>query len=115
GEFTRQADVLIVAAGSPHLINGDHVKEGAIAIDVGINPVRDTGGTTRLVGDMDTQSVARKAQAVTPVPGGVGPVTDVCLLENVLLAAKRSSGQAPRRREPFKDLGAGRAASPRSP
>jgi len=87
-EFTGQADVLISAAGVAGLIDESHVKEGVIAIDVGINPVEGPGDKVRLVGDMDTRSVAKKAEAITPVPGGVGPVTDVCLLENVLLAAR---------------------------
>jgi methylenetetrahydrofolate dehydrogenase (NADP+)/methenyltetrahydrofolate cyclohydrolase len=90
-EFTLQADVLIVATGVPHLIGGSCVKEGVIAIDVGINPVEDPeSGETKLVGDLDFQSVAEKAGAITPVPGGVGPVTDVCLLQSVVLAAERS-------------------------
>lgn len=87
-EHTLRADVLIVAAGVPNLVGGDHVREGVIVVDVGINPVEnpETGGTT-LVGDLDFQSVAEKAEALTPVPGGVGPVTDAWLLRNTTLAA----------------------------
>ena len=86
--FTRQADILIVAAGVPGLINGDMVKDGVIAIDVGINAVVDQdSGRTRMVGDIDTESVAERAEAVTPVPGGVGPLTDVWLVHNAILAA----------------------------
>ncbi len=86
-EFTSQADVLIVAAGSPGLITGDMVKPGVIAIDVGINPVEGEGGQVHLVGDLDFDSVARCAEALTPVPGGVGPVTDVWLVRNAVLAS----------------------------
>jgi methylenetetrahydrofolate dehydrogenase (NADP+)/methenyltetrahydrofolate cyclohydrolase len=64
------------------------VKEGVIAVDVGINPVRDEEtGKVRLVGDLDFETVARKAEAITPVPGGVGPITDVWLLRNTAAAA----------------------------
>ena len=87
-EHTRQADILVVAAGLPGLVTGDMVKEGVIAVDVGINPVRDEeSGKVRLVGDLDFDSVAEKAEAVTPVPGGVGPITDVWLLRNTAEAA----------------------------
>jgi len=87
-EHTRRADILIVAAGVPRLVDGSMVKEGVIAVDVGINPVPDpeTGKTT-LVGDLDYESVAVKAEAITPVPGGVGPITDVWLLRNTIRAA----------------------------
>jgi methylenetetrahydrofolate dehydrogenase (NADP+)/methenyltetrahydrofolate cyclohydrolase len=85
-DYTRPADVLIVAAGVPGLVTGDHVRDGVIAIDVGINAVPGPRGT-RLVGDLDDDSVAGRAEAVTPVPGGVGPVTDVWLLRNTVAAA----------------------------
>ncbi|MCX9192296.1 bifunctional 5,10-methylene-tetrahydrofolate dehydrogenase/5,10-methylene-tetrahydrofolate cyclohydrolase [Carbonactinospora thermoautotrophica] len=94
-EHTAQADILIVAAGSPALITGEHVKEGVIAIDVGINPLPDPRtGKVRLVGDLDFDSVAKKAQAISPVPGGVGPITDVWLLKNTVSAAKLAAGVA---------------------
>jgi methylenetetrahydrofolate dehydrogenase (NADP+)/methenyltetrahydrofolate cyclohydrolase len=86
--FTRQADVLIVAAGVPGLVTGDMVKDGVVAIDVGINAVTNpTTGKTQLVGDIDTDAVAERAEAVTPVPGGVGPLTDVWLVHNAVRAA----------------------------
>ncbi len=87
-EYTARADILIVAAGVPGLITGEHVKDGVIAIDVGINAVTDPiDGTTRIVGDLDFDSVATKAEALSPVPGGVGPITDVWLLANTMRAA----------------------------
>jgi len=89
-DHTATADVLIVAAGVPGLIRGEHCKPGVIAIDVGINAVPRPGGGTRLVGDLDHDSVATKAEALSPVPGGVGPVTDVWLLRNTVAAAELS-------------------------
>jgi methylenetetrahydrofolate dehydrogenase (NADP+)/methenyltetrahydrofolate cyclohydrolase len=91
-EHTSTADILVVAAGVPKLVTGAMVKEGVIAVDVGINPVRDEEtGRVRLVGDLDFDSVAEKAEAVTPVPGGVGPITDVWLLRNTAEAAALQS------------------------
>jgi methylenetetrahydrofolate dehydrogenase (NADP+) / methenyltetrahydrofolate cyclohydrolase len=87
-DHTRRADILVVAAGVPRVVDGDMVKDGVIAIDVGINAVADEAtGKTRLVGDLDFESVAAKAEAVSPVPGGVGPITDVWLLRNTIEAA----------------------------
>jgi methylenetetrahydrofolate dehydrogenase (NADP+) / methenyltetrahydrofolate cyclohydrolase len=91
---TRRADVLVVAAGVPGLITGAHVKDGVIAVDVGINPVTDETGRVRLVGDLDFATVAERAAAVTPVPGGVGPITDVWLLYNTVAAAGLAAGVA---------------------
>jgi methylenetetrahydrofolate dehydrogenase (NADP+) / methenyltetrahydrofolate cyclohydrolase len=85
---TRRADVLCVAAGKPGVVTGDMVKEGAVIVDVGINRL-DTG---RLVGDVDFESASRKARAITPVPGGVGPMTIAMLLRNTLLAAEQQVG-----------------------
>jgi methylenetetrahydrofolate dehydrogenase (NADP+) / methenyltetrahydrofolate cyclohydrolase len=89
GWHTRRADVLVVAAGVPGLIQTQHIREGAIVLDVGINPVTDPAtGATRMVGDVDFTQVAPRARAITPVPGGIGPVTDVWLLRNAALAAR---------------------------
>jgi methylenetetrahydrofolate dehydrogenase (NADP+)/methenyltetrahydrofolate cyclohydrolase len=86
--FTRQADILVVAAGVPNLVGADMVKDGVIAVDVGINPVTNPSTRrTHLVGDIDTVEVAKRAEAVTPVPGGVGPLTDVWLVHNAVRAA----------------------------
>jgi methylenetetrahydrofolate dehydrogenase (NADP+) / methenyltetrahydrofolate cyclohydrolase len=91
-EHTRAADILVVAAGVPRLITGEMVKDGVIAVDVGINPVEDPKtGKVRLVGDLDFESVAARAEAISPVPGGVGPITDVWLLRNALDAARHQA------------------------
>lgn len=98
-EHTRRADILIVATGVPGLVSADHVKDGVIAVDVGINPVQDpTTGKTHLVGDLDFTSVAERAEAITPVPGGVGPITDVWLLRNTITAARLALNMAATRR-----------------
>lgn len=91
--FTRQADILAVAAGRPRLITADMVKPGAVVVDVGIN--RSAGGM--IVGDVDFDGVREVASRVTPVPGGVGPMTITMLLENTLRAAERSLAPAPGR------------------
>jgi methylenetetrahydrofolate dehydrogenase (NADP+)/methenyltetrahydrofolate cyclohydrolase len=91
-DHTRAADVLVVAAGVPRFITGSMVKPGAIVIDVGINPERnEETGKVRMVGDVDTDSVAEVASAVSPVPGGVGPITDLFLLRNAVTAARLQS------------------------
>jgi len=90
-EHTRHADLLIVAAGVPGLITADHVREGAIVVDIGINPVQGPDGTVRLVGDVDFEGVRERAGAITPVPGGVGPMTRAMLLVNTLRAARRGT------------------------
>lgn len=84
GEITREADVLIAALGRPKFVKEDMVKPGAVVIDVGIN--RNDEG--KLVGDVDFENVAKKASYITPVPGGVGPMTIAMLMENVVKAAK---------------------------
>jgi methylenetetrahydrofolate dehydrogenase (NADP+)/methenyltetrahydrofolate cyclohydrolase len=94
-EHTAAADVIIVAAGTPGLIAGQHVKDGVIAIDVGINPVTDAAtGKVHFVGDLDFPSVAAKARAISPVPGGVGPITDVWLMHNTVTAARLGAERA---------------------
>jgi methylenetetrahydrofolate dehydrogenase (NADP+)/methenyltetrahydrofolate cyclohydrolase len=86
------ADILVVAVGRPEMVRGDWIKPGAVVIDVGINrvpskdPVKAAEGKTRLVGDVAYAEAAEKALAVTPVPGGVGPMTIACLLRNTLQA-----------------------------
>jgi methylenetetrahydrofolate dehydrogenase (NADP+)/methenyltetrahydrofolate cyclohydrolase len=88
-ELTLQADVLVVAAGVPGLIGAEHVKEGAIVLDVGINRREDPGSReVHMVGDVDTAAAATRARAITPVPGGIGPVTDIWLLRNTITAAR---------------------------
>ena len=87
---TRRADVLCVAAGRPRTVTGDMVKEGAWVVDVGINRLE----TGKLVGDVEFASVAARARAITPVPGGVGPMTIAMLLRNTLRAAERQLGMA---------------------
>jgi methylenetetrahydrofolate dehydrogenase (NADP+)/methenyltetrahydrofolate cyclohydrolase len=87
GAVCREADVLIAAVGSPRLVTGDMVREGAVVIDVGTNRTDDG-----LVGDVDFEAAAERARAITPVPGGVGPMTRALLLVNTLRAARRRYG-----------------------
>lgn len=91
GEITREADILIAAMGVPRAITSDMVREGAVVVDVGINRIEDRTrkSGSRLVGDVDFDNVKFKASAITPVPGGVGPMTIAMLLRNTLMAAKR--------------------------
>ena len=91
-ELTRQADILIAAAGRPGTITADMVKDGAVVIDVGVNRVEDASRERgyRLTGDVDFEAVAAKASAITPVPGGVGPMTITMLLFNTVEAAART-------------------------
>lgn len=86
----RQADILVAAVGRPELVRGDWIKQGSIVIDVGINRIDDGAGKTRLVGDVAFEEAVPVAAAITPVPGGVGPMTVACLLRNTLIAACRS-------------------------
>ena len=89
--FTRQADVVVVAAGRPNTLTGDMLKPGAVVIDVGVNRIADPSRPKgfRLVGDADYESCSEVASAITPVPGGVGPMTITMLLWNTLESAKR--------------------------
>ena len=90
-ELTRQADIIVAAVGRPLMVKKEWIKEGAIVIDVGINRVDhpDNPGKTKLVGDVDFDEVLTVASAITPVPGGVGPMTIACLLRNTVDAAIR--------------------------
>jgi methylenetetrahydrofolate dehydrogenase (NADP+)/methenyltetrahydrofolate cyclohydrolase len=90
----RTADILVAAVGRPQMVKGDWIKPGAVVIDVGINRVEGRGGKARLVGDVDFEEARQKAGAITPVPGGVGPMTIACLLLNTLTAACRARGIA---------------------
>ena len=91
----RRADLVVAAVGRPELVKADWIKPGAIVIDVGIQRLADANGKTRLVGDVDFAEVAAVAGAITPVPGGVGPMTVACLLKNTLEAATALSRSAP--------------------
>jgi methylenetetrahydrofolate dehydrogenase (NADP+)/methenyltetrahydrofolate cyclohydrolase len=91
-EHTRGADILIVAVGVPKLIGRDLVREGAIVIDIGINAIEQPDGSVTLVGDVDTEAVEPVVEAVSPVPGGVGPLTDIWVLRNTVTAAWLQSG-----------------------
>lgn len=88
----RDADILVAAVGVPELVKGDWIKPGATVIDVGINRIEAEGGKTRLVGDVDYVEAGEVAAAITPVPGGVGPMTIACLLRNTVIAACRQNG-----------------------
>ena len=92
----READILVAAVGRPRMVAADWIKPGATVIDVGINRLEPEtpGGKGRLVGDVDFEAASRVAAAITPVPGGVGPMTIACLLANTLTAACRASGRA---------------------
>ena len=86
---SRRADVVLVAVGSPHFIGPDMIKPGAVVIDIGINQITTDNGTSRIVGDVDTAAVAEVAGWITPVPGGVGPVTVAMLMRNATTAHMR--------------------------
>ena len=98
--LARTADILVAAVGRPEMVKGDWVKEGATVIDVGINriPAPEKGeGKTRLVGDVDFEAAAKRAGAITPVPGGVGPMTIAMLMANTLVSACRAASVKPPR------------------
>jgi len=90
--MTRQGDILVAAVGKPRLIGGDMIKPGAVVIDVGVNRLPDG----KLAGDVDFESAAKVASAITPVPGGVGPMTIAMLLRNTVRSAERAAGHATR-------------------
>ncbi|MCX8951976.1 MULTISPECIES: bifunctional methylenetetrahydrofolate dehydrogenase/methenyltetrahydrofolate cyclohydrolase FolD [unclassified Ruegeria] len=89
-DVVRRADIVVAAVGRPEMVPGDWIKEGATVIDVGINRI-ERDGKTKLVGDVDYASAAERAGAITPVPGGVGPMTIACLLANTLTACCRAN------------------------
>lgn len=94
-DVVRRADIVIAAVGRPQMVKGDWIKPGATVIDVGINRIPKEDGKTRLVGDVDYAEAAQVAGAITPVPGGVGPMTIAVLLRNTIVAAHRNAGLDP--------------------
>jgi methylenetetrahydrofolate dehydrogenase (NADP+)/methenyltetrahydrofolate cyclohydrolase len=90
-EIARQADIIVVASGRPHTLTADMVKEGAVVIDVGVNRIPDSSKKSgfRLVGDCDFDDLKEKTSFITPVPGGVGPMTIAMLMQNTLESAER--------------------------
>jgi methylenetetrahydrofolate dehydrogenase (NADP+)/methenyltetrahydrofolate cyclohydrolase len=96
GRFLRQADIVVAAIGKAEAISGAMLKPGAVVIDVGINRIPDPSAKngSRLVGDVDFASASEVASAITPVPGGVGPMTIAMLMKNTVLAARRQCGDA---------------------
>ena len=88
----RRADIVVAAVGRPGMVQGDWLKPGATVIDVGINRIAGEGGNSHLVGDVDFASASQVAGAITPVPGGVGPMTIACLIRNTLVSAARRDG-----------------------
>ena len=88
-KYTKLADVVILAIGAPKFLKSDHIKDGAVIIDVGINRIENSNGESKLVGDADFESLINKVKAITPVPGGVGPMTIAMLVENTVEAAER--------------------------
>ncbi|MCK4249890.1 bifunctional methylenetetrahydrofolate dehydrogenase/methenyltetrahydrofolate cyclohydrolase FolD [candidate division WOR-3 bacterium] len=93
-EITKLADILVVAAGRPHTVNAGMVKQGAVVIDVGVNRIEDKSKKRgyRLIGDVEFDEVSEKASAISPVPGGVGPMTITMLLHNTIQSAKNHAG-----------------------
>ena len=91
-DVVRRADIVVAAVGRPQMVKGDWIKPGAVVIDVGINRIPAEDGKSRLVGDVDFASAIENAAAITPVPGGVGPMTIAMLLRNTIVAAHRRAG-----------------------
>jgi methylenetetrahydrofolate dehydrogenase (NADP+)/methenyltetrahydrofolate cyclohydrolase len=88
----RRADIVVAAVGRPEMVKGDWLKPGATVIDVGINRLPAEDGKSRLVGDVDFDSASEVAEAITPVPGGVGPMTIAMLIRNTFVSAARREG-----------------------
>ena len=91
----RRAEILVAAVGRPEFVQGNWIRPGAAVVDVGINRIDAGNGKTRLVGDVDFEEAKKRAGAITPVPGGVGPMTIACLLLNTLTATCRQKGVPP--------------------
>jgi methylenetetrahydrofolate dehydrogenase (NADP+) / methenyltetrahydrofolate cyclohydrolase len=91
-DLARRADVLVAAIGKPNYVQGDWIKPGGVVVDVGINRIAADGGKTKVVGDIDYDAAAKVAGYITPVPGGVGAMTIVCLMRNTLIAAALQNG-----------------------
>ena len=91
-ELCRRADILVASIGRAEIVRGDWIKPGAVVIDVGVNRITTAEGKTRLVGDVAFAEAAEVASAITPVPGGVGPMTIACLMRNTLMAAALQAG-----------------------
>jgi len=91
-EICRQADILVTAVGRPEMLGAECIKPGAVVIDVGMNRIDTSGGKTRLAGDVDFEAAKGIAAAITPVPGGVGPMTIACLMVNTVTAACWAGG-----------------------
>jgi methylenetetrahydrofolate dehydrogenase (NADP+)/methenyltetrahydrofolate cyclohydrolase len=91
-EVVRRADIVVAAVGRPQMVKGDWLKPGATVIDVGINRIAGEGGNSHLAGDVDFASTSTIAGAITPVPGGVGPMTIACLIRNTMVSAARREG-----------------------
>lgn len=91
-EVVRRADIVVAAVGRPLMVKGDWLKPGATVIDVGINRIMGEGGNSHLAGDVDFASASAVAGAITPVPGGVGPMTIACLIRNTMVSAARREG-----------------------
>lgn len=93
-DVVRRADIVVAAVGRPEMVNGEWLKPGSTVIDVGINRIAGEGGSSRLTGDVDFTSASEVAGAITPVPGGVGPMTIACLIRNTMVSAARREGFA---------------------
>ena len=93
-QVVRRADIVVAAVGRPQMVTGDWLKPGATVIDVGINRIAGEGGNSHLVGDVDFASASEVAGAITPVPGGVGPMTIACLIRNTMVSAAGRDGFA---------------------